>query len=278
MSKKYLIEKRFGEKKAMPAFNVSTLEGLQAIFEVSSKYDYPVFIETSRGEAEHMTPELLSLMCKSLSKTYNIDYILHLDRSNDLEFMERCLKAGYDSVSAEFDKIKELDELISQSKKARDLTDKYDAILEGVMEVVPIVYYENKVEKTHITDVDYANRFLQEVKPDLLCVSIGTQSGGKKDVKEIRYDVLEKLQGDNPKQPFMIHGGSFIDDEIIKKIIGLGVTKININAELRYAYSNKLKANIEAKPEEYAPYRLLSGVKDELGKVVEKKIKLMGNI
>gem|GEM_PF-4532708 len=40
-----------------------------------------------------MTPELLSLMCKSLSKTYNIDYILHLDRSNDLEFMERCLKA-----------------------------------------------------------------------------------------------------------------------------------------------------------------------------------------
>jgi len=278
MSKKYLIEKVFGEKKAMPAFNVSTLEWLQAIFEVSSKYDYPVFIETSRGEAEHMTPELLSLMCKSLSKTYNIDYILHLDRSNDLEFMERCLKAWYDSVSAEFDKIKELDELVSQSKKARELTDKYDAILEWVMEVVPIVYYENKVEKTHITDVDYANRFLQEVKPDLLCVSIWTQSGWKKDVKEIRYDILEKLQWDNPKQPFMIHWGSFIDDEIIKKIIGLGVTKININAELRYAYSNKLKSNIDAKPDEYAPYRLLSWVKDELGKVVERKIKLMWNI
>ena len=146
------------------------------------------------------------------------------------------------------------------------------------MEVVPIVYYENTVEKTHITDVKYANRFLQEVKPDLLCVSIWTQSGGKKEVKEIRYDVLKKLQEDNPKQPFMIHGWSFIDDEIIRNIIDLGVTKININAELRYAYSNKLKSNIEVQPEEYAPYRLLSKVKEEIWNVVQRKIKLMWNI
>jgi fructose/tagatose bisphosphate aldolase len=93
MSKKSIIKKAFEGKRAIPAFNVSSLEALQAVFKISSKLDYPVFIETSRGEAEHITPELLSDICKSLSKTYNIDYILHLDRSNDLEFMERCLIA-----------------------------------------------------------------------------------------------------------------------------------------------------------------------------------------
>jgi len=275
MSKKSIIKKAFEGKKAIPAFNVSSLEALQAVFKISSKLNYPVFIETSRGEAEHITPELLSDICKSLSKTYNIDYILHLDRSNDLEFMERCLKAWYDSVSAEFDKAKDIHEVIALSKKARELTDRYDAILEWVMEVVPIVYYENNIIETPKTDLELALEFIKEVNPDLICIAIWTQSWGKKDIKNIWYDTLESIPKYYPNMPFMIHWGSFVDDEIIKKIISLWVTKININAELRYAYSNKLKANIEAKPDEYAPYRLLNGVREELEKVVERKIKLM---
>lgn len=274
MSKKNILQNAFVNKKAMPAFNVSSLEVLQAIFKKSSELDFPVFIETSRWEAEHMTPELLSDMCKSLSKTYNIDYILHLDRWNDFEFMERCLKAWYDSISAEFWNDKNLDEIIELSKKARELTNKYDAILEWVMEVVPIVYYENKEKGTHVTDLDFALKFISEVNPDLLCVAIWTQSGWKKDVKEIRYDILESINKNNPDLPLMIHWGSFVEDEIIKKVISLWVAKININAELRYAYSNKLKENIKNKPEEYAPYRLLDWVKEELEKVVEKKIRL----
>ncbi len=275
MSKKNILQNVFKNKKAIPAFNVSSLEVLQAIFKKSSELNFPVFIETSRWEAEHMTPELLSDMCKSLSKTYNIDYILHLDRWNDFGFMERCLNAWYDSISAEFWNNKSLDEIIDLSKKARELTNKYDAILEWVMEVVPIVYYENNEKDTHVTDLDFALKFISEVNPDLLCVAIWTQSGWKKDVKEIRYDILESINKNNPDLPLMIHWGSFVEDEIIKKVISLWVAKININAELRYAYSNKLKANIDAKPEEYAPYRLLDWVKEELEKVIEKKIRLM---
>ena len=278
MSKKNILQNVFVNKKAMPAFNVSSLEVLQAIFKKSSELDFPVFIETSRWEAEHMTPELLSDMCKSLSKTYDVDYILHLDRWNDFEFMERCLKAWYDSISAEFNKAKDPKEVIELSKKARELTNKYDAILEWVMEVVPIVYYENNVTDNNITDLDVALNFIKEVNPDLLCVSIWTQSWWKKNIKEIWYDILENIRKQKPNLPFMIHWGSFLEDEIVKKVISLWVAKININAELRYAYSNKLKENINAKPEEYAPYRLLDWVREELEKVVEKKIRLMGNL
>lgn len=276
MSKKHILNRVFSLKKAMPAFNVSSVDVLRAIFEISKKYHYPVFIETSRWEADYFTPELLWDMCKSLSKTHDVDYILHLDRAWDLEFMERCLKAGYDSISAEFGKDKSLEEIISLSKKARELTYRYNSILEWVMEVVPIVYYENKEKETHITNIDFAKQFVDEVKPDLLCVAIWTQSWGMKNVGEIRYDILEEIKNIYPDLPLMIHGGSFIDDEIIKKVISLWVSKININAELRYAFSNKLKDNILKKPDEYAPYRLLDWVKEELAKVVENKIKLMG--
>ncbi len=275
MSKKHILNRVFSLKKAMPAFNVSSIDLLRAIFEISKKYNYPVFIETSKWEADYFSPELLWDMCKSLSKIHDVNYILHLDRAWDLEFMERCLKAWYDSISAEFGKDKSLEEIISLSKKAKELTYKYNAILEWVMEVVPIVYYENNEKNLNFTDLDFAKKFVDEVKPDLLCVAIWTQSGGMKNVWEIRYDILEEMQKLYPDLPLMIHGWSFIDDEIIRKIISLWVSKININAELRYAYSNKLKENLSKNPDEYAPYRLLDWVKEELSKVVENKIKLM---
>lgn len=275
MSKINIVKKIHSEKKAIPAFNVSSMEALQAIFEVASSLNYPVFIETSRGEAEHIGPELLADMCRSLNKIYNIDYILHLDRWNDLEFMERCLKAGYDSISAEFGRNLSLEENIELSKKARELTNKYDGILEWVMEVVPIVYYSDKLQKhMDITDPENAKKFIEEVKPDIFCVSIWTQSWGLKNIKEIRFDVLEKLNIDFPQLPFILHGWSFLEPEIIKKVISLWVGKININSELRYAYANKLKQNLKNSPDEYAPYRLLDWAKEEMKKVVEVKIKL----
>lgn len=275
MSKKNIIQKLFNEKKATPAFNVSTIEAIKAIFKKADELNHPVFIETSRWEADYLSPELLADICKSLSKVYNVDYILHLDRWNDFAFMERCLKAWYNSISAEFWKDKTLGEIIELSKKARELTNKYDAILEWVMEVVPIVYYENNEKDLHVTDLDFADKFIKEVSPDILCVAIWTQSWWKKDIKEIRYDILEKIWEKHPNLPLMIHWGSFLADDIIKKVISLWVVKININAELRYAYTNKLKQNIENKPEEYAPYRLLDWVSENIEKVVEKKIRLM---
>lgn len=274
MSKKQILQYAFKSKKAIPAFNVSSLEVLQAIFKKSSELNYPVFIETSRWEAEHISPELLWDICRSLSKTYGIDYILHLDRAWDFDFIERCLKAWYDSISAEFWNAQDIFDVIELSKKARILTDKYNAILEWVMEVVPIVYYENKIKDTHITDVDFARMFVQEVNPDMLCVSVWTQSWWKKKIKEIHYEVLNRLGLSNSDLPFMLHWWSFIDDDIIRRLISLWIAKININAELRYAYSNKLKENIKNNPEEYAPYRLLSWVKEALEEVIERKIKL----
>ena len=278
MSKLHLLHTAHKNKQAMPAFNVSAIETLQAIFKKSSEYNYPVFIETSRWEAEHLTPELLVDICKSLWKTYNIEYILHLDRGNDLDFMERCLKAGYDSISAEFWKDLSFDKNVELSKKARELTYTYDAILEWVMEVVPIVYYKDKLQ-THmdITDPELSKKFVKEVQPDLLVVSIWTQSWGLKDIKEVRFDILETMNKQFPELPFILHWGSFLEETVVKKCIDLWIAKININSEVRYAYSNILKKNIQNNPEEYAPYRLLSWVQDNIETVVEEKIRMFGN-
>lgn len=279
MSKINIVKKKKQEKKAIPAFNISSIESIRAVLKWASKLNYPVFIETSRWEADYLSPELISETCKNLSKIYDIDYILHLDRWNDLEFMERCLKAWYDSISAEFWRWLSLEDNIKLSKKARELTNKYDAILEWVMEVVPIVYYKDKMQKhMDITDPKNAQVFIDEVKPDIFCVSIWTQSWWLKDIKEIRFDVLKEISLNNPSLPLILHWWSFLEEDIVKKAINLWITKININSELRYAYTNKLKENIKNNPEEYAPYRLLDWAEEEMQKVVENKIKLFWNL
>ena len=146
------------------------------------------------------------------------------------------------------------------------------------MEVVPIVYYKDKVQ-THmdITDPELSKKFVKAVQPDLLVVSIGTQSWGLKDIKEVRFDILETMNKQFPQLPFILHWGSFLEEIVVKKCIDLWIAKININSEVRYAYSNTLKKNIENNPEEYAPYRLLSWVEKSIEAVVEEKIRMFGN-
>ncbi|MBN1916037.1 class II fructose-bisphosphate aldolase [Candidatus Dojkabacteria bacterium] len=272
-----LLKKKKTQKKAVGAFNVSSLETLQAIFESASEKSSEVIIETSRGESEHFMPKVLFSITEELSNLYGVNYILHLDRSDDLSWMKRCLDAGYNSISAEFNE-KDYTKNLELTLKARDLTKKYKAQLEGVLEVVPLVYYNNEMLKDMtITDPEIAKRFVIDSKCDSLVVSIGTQSGKFKSLSNIRIDILKKINRLLPDVPLVLHGGSFLEKNLIRSLIDEGITKININSELRIKYAEKLKGNIFSNPDEYAPYRLLKGVKDELKQVVKTKIKNFNN-
>jgi ketose-bisphosphate aldolase len=274
---KELLKNKKKLNKAVPAFNVSSIEVLQAIFEVAGEQKSEIIIETSRGESEHLQPELLYAVTEKLAQMHGVDYALHLDRSDDLEWMKVCLDAGYNSIAAEF-KEKDYDKNLELTLKARELTNKYDAQMEGVVDVVPMVYYKEKeANDLVITHPETAKKFTEESGCDSLVISIGTESGKYKGHEKIRIDVLEEVVKLIPEMPLVLHGGSFLEDELVMELIQKGITKINVNSELRIAYTDQLKKNIEIKPEEYAPYRLLSGVKDALKKVVESKIKLVMN-
>jgi fructose-bisphosphate aldolase class II len=125
-----------------------------------------------------------------------------------------------------------------------------------------------------ITSPEVARDYIKDTGVDSLVVSIGTQSGRLKTEEEIRFEVLEEINKLLPEIPLVLHGGSFMPDAVIKKCIANGIAKINVNSENRIAYTEKLKKNISEKPDEYAPYRLLNGVREEMIAVMKAKIKL----
>lgn len=272
---KQLLKRSLKKKIAIPAFNVSSIEALKAIFAIAGKMKRPVIIETSRGESEHLVPETLAVMCESLARTNSVDYALHMDRCDDFDWMERVLKAGYNSISAEFN-VESQSRNIKLSKEARALTDRFNAQLEGVLEVVPMTYYKEKDERT-LSSVEEAKQFVAEVTSDSLVVSVGNQSGRFKSEGGIDLELLRSIHESLPEVPIVLHGGSFMPKSLVKKARQFGACKINVNSELRIEYTKGLKKNIKEKPEEYAPYRLLSGVEESIAQVVSQKIDIFQN-
>lgn len=272
LSSKSLLKKALREKKAIPAINVSSIEALHAVFEAAAQTNSPVIIETSVGESKHLNPRVLNAICEELSEVHEVEYVLHMDRCGDMEWMEAVLKAGYNSVSAEFKNVSR-EENIELSQQARDLCNRYDAALEGVVDVVPLVYYEADNREIE-TDPDYAEEFVRKVGCDSLVVSVGTQSGRFKSRKDIKRSLLKSIHSRLQDMPLVLHGGSFLPAQVVSFARSNGVAKINVNSELRIAYTQKLKENIAANCDEYAPYRLLKGVKEVMKGGIQEKILL----
>lgn len=273
-AKKLLLDAK-RKKIAIPAFNVSSLEALFAVFETADEEKSPIIIEVSRSEVLHLSPELLPLICTKLAEMFQVEYVLHLDRCSDLGLMKRCLEADFNSVSAEFG-LSNYQENLEKTLAARKLTDRFGAALEAVMEIVPLVYYEKK-QSIDFTDPKIGARFAGECKCDSLVVSIGNQSGRFKKTGEINFEVLAKINKVLPNMPFVFHGGSFVAVADVKKLIKNGVAKINFNSELRIAFSEKLRRNLDLMPKEYAPYKLMSGIKEDIKQVIKNKIEICKN-
>jgi fructose-bisphosphate aldolase class II len=147
--------------------------------------------------------------------------------------------------------------------------------LEGAIDIVPLRYYEDKYQKELITtDPELAKQFVAETKVDSLAVSIGNQSGKLKSEIPLDIPLLTKINSVVSELPLVLHGGSYLSDETIMTCIQNGVSKINVNTEVRLAYSTTLKKNLEQNPDEYAPYRLLTGARESMEKVILSKINL----
>lgn len=270
---KQLLKDAKQNQYALPAFNISSVEAAQAVFEAAAETNLPIIVELSKGEASHLTPVLAAKICESLGSTLGVDYILHLDRGNDLDFMKECLDAGFNSVSADFNL--PYSENLNKTKEARDLTNEYNAQLEATVEYVPYVGYAKMKEGDLVlTEPARAAAFSKITEPDSLIISIGTQSGKYKEISTIHYELLDQVNQRLPKMPLVLHGGSFLEEEVTTTCINKGIAKINVNSELRIAYTQALKKNIDANEKEYAPYRLLKGAKETMKAIAVKKLNL----
>ncbi len=267
---------------AVGQFNFSTLEQLKAIIQAVEKLNSPVILGTSEGESRFVGLKQAVTLVDSYRQDKNLALFLNLDHGKSFDYIEKAIDAGYDGVHFDgsgFD----FEENIRTSKKIVEYAHKKGVLVEG--EINPILGTSRVLEKIpeasqkDLTDPKQAFRFIRETKVDSLAVNIGSFHGiettGKSPV--IDFNRLKEIKGQTSDKFLVLHGGSGIADKDIKEVIAQGIVKINVNTELRIAYTNALKQVLKNKPLETTPYKLMPEVVSIVSKIVEAKIKLFGS-
>jgi len=282
MNLKDYFQKAQKENWAIGQFNFSTLEQLKAIIQAGKKLNSPIIIGISEGGSDFVGLKQAVNLVKSYREEKNPALFLNLDHGRSFDYIKKAIDAGYDYVHFDGSNL-DLTENIKVSKKVVEYAHKKGVLVEGEFDATAgaskILGEIPEASQKNLTDSQQAYKFSKETQIDSLAVNIGNFHGievsGKNPV--IDFSRLEKIKEQIPDKFLVLHGGSGISDQDIKKLVNSGIVKININTELRLAYTNSLKKVLKDKPLEITPYKIMPEVISSVQEVVETKIKIFGS-
>jgi fructose-bisphosphate aldolase class II len=282
------FKKAQNQKYALGSFNFSTAEILKAIVLAAKELDSPIIVSTSEGEAEFIDMREAAALVKAWRIGTKLPIILNLDHGKSLESIKKALAAGYDAVHFDGSGLNYNDN-IKQTKEVVDFVQDYEKTFERLIIVEGELGYlrgssslhkqKLEIKPNDLTDPERAKEFVEKTGVDSLAVAIGNAHGVFIEGGEGLYlDRLAQIREAVGDRVFLVlHGGSGIPDEDVKKAIGLGIAKVNVNTEMRLAYKEALDKELKEKPEETTPYKVLEPSLEAVKKVVEGKIKLFGS-
>jgi len=256
---------------AIGAFNTSSLEITQAIFEAAAKLQAPIFIQISQKAIDYAGLDNLISIIKNEDKLYKIPVFLHGDHFTNLEIIKECLKAGFTSIMFDGSKLDFLENISMTQKVVREAK-KYNAAVEAELGSVggSEDYIKNKAQ---MSDPEKALQFIEETGIDSLAVAFGNAHGIPNAKEKLDFKLLEKINK-IVKIPLVFHGASSTKSTDIIRAISLGIAKINIDTDIRLAFSNCIKKFQTSHPDIYDPREILTSAKEAVKKIVEEKIKL----
>ncbi|MEA2020314.1 MAG: class II fructose-bisphosphate aldolase [Patescibacteria group bacterium] len=258
---------------ALGAFNISTLEHFKAVVGACEKGN-PVIAEMSSGEAEFFGIENFASLALHYRRDLDYPLFLNLDHAQELSKIEKALQCGFDMVHFDGSHLP-LEENILQTKEVVELARDYGALVEGELDQAGgHSTIKDKQGTPVFTAVDDATRFVSETGVDLLACFFGNLHGVYGE--ELSLD-LDHLQNLSTKLNCFIsmHGGSGVRTDDVQKAAQGAVVKVNVNTELRMAWSTALREALENSPEEIVPYKVLPPVVESIKGVVERKLALL---
>ncbi len=225
---------------AVGSFNVASLEMMDTVIRVAAECQSPVIVSTSSAEARYFDPTVAYSMANSLAHKYNTPIALHLDHGDSFEIAMQCIRAGYTSVMYDGSH-HPLDENIKITKEVVQAAHAVGVSVEG--EVGRLQGVEDDLivgeDEASLSDVGESTRFAKETGVDALAVAIGNAHGFYKREPKLDFERLRAIH-EGAGIPIVLHGGTGIPADQIKRAIGLGIAKINIASKVRRAYMRSL--------------------------------------
>lgn len=263
-------------KYAVTQFNINNLEWTRFILEECEKEHTPVILGVSEGAAKYMGGyKTVVDMVKNLMNYLNttIPVAIHLDHGSSYESVVAAIDAGFTSVM--IDKSREdIDTNIDITKKVVDYAHARNVSVEG--EIGHVGGQEDDINGSILyAEVSDCVRYCNETNIDFLAPALGSVHGPYKGEPVLAFDRMEEIKIATNK-PLVLHGGSGIYDEQIRKAISCGICKLNINTELQQAWTSGVRNKLNADREVYDPRKIIKAGEEDIKRVIKEKITLLG--
>ncbi len=282
------LKQAHSEGFAIGQFNFSTNEQLKAIAQAALKLSAPVIVGTSPGETDFIGIEQAVAMVQgqkraALKEGKRLAMFLNLDHAKSLETIKRAIDSGYDAVHFDGSNFP-FEQNVKITKQVVALAKKNSVVVEGEVGQIGTessrAYYEKFIiQEETLTKPSQAKEFVALTKVDILAVNVGSFHGIQRTGQNphLKLWLLRDIHEALEDVPLVLHGSSGTPIEDIKKAISFGVNKINVNTDLRIAFTKALRKFLEQNPEEIAPYKYLALAIQDMQKIVEEKIILFGS-
>lgn len=274
---KDMLNKADSGKYAVPQFNINNLEWTRFILEECQELNSPVILGVSEGAIKYMGGyKTVSNMVKALIIDLNIKVpvALHLDHGSSYESCVKAIDNGFTSVMIDASKYP-LDENINITKQVVMYAKNKNVTVEA--EVGAVGGEEDGVaNELAYAKVEDATKLVNETNIDFLAPALGSVHGIYKGEPKLDFERMIKIH-ELTKLPLVLHGGSGIPDELIKKAISCGITKININTELQLAWSKAVRIFLNENDKVYDPRKIIKGGEAAMKEMIKQKINLFGS-
>lgn len=282
VSAKQMLEKARDGKYAVGQFNINNLEWTKSILQTAQELNSPVILGVSEGAGKYMTGfKTVTAMVKAMIEEMNITVpvALHLDHGS-YEGCYKCIEAGFSSIMFDGSHFP-IDENIAKTKELVKVCAEKGLSLEA--EVGSIGGEEDGVVGLgECADPDECKK-IADLGVTILAAGIGNIHGKyPENWQGLRFDVLEKIKAKTGDMPLVLHGGTGIPTDMIKKAISLGVAKINVNTECQLAFQEATRKYIEEGKDlvgkGFDPRKLLAPGVEAIKATVKEKMEIFGSI
>jgi fructose-bisphosphate aldolase class II len=272
-----LISEARKSNRAVGAFNVYNLESIDAVSEASRETGSGIIFQVTSSAARYGgLKNIYDLIMNHIDLT-GIRAAVHLDHGPSLEMVDECLKMGFSSVMFDGSSLPYNDN-VQGTKEAVKHARSRNATCEGELGRLEGSEDDISVEKKNAlyTNPDEAVRFINETGIDILAVAIGNAHGFYKGEPHIDFERLAEIK-ERVDVPLVLHGASGIPDDSIQKAIKLGIVKINIDTELRYAFMHGTESYLSAHPGTASAREALAQGRELMKKKAIEKILLFSH-
>ena len=295
---KEMFEKSMKEGFAIGAFNINNMEIIQAIMDAASEEHAPVIMQASSSAIKYARINYLMKMVKAAEEEHpEIPFAIHLDHGPDFETCKMCIDAGFTSVMFDGSKY-DFEENVRLTKEVVDYAHEHGVVVEAELGKLAGIEDDVNVSESDAmyTDPEQAEEFVKRTGCDSLAIAIGTSHGAYKFKGEakLRFDILKKIKERIPNTPIVLHGASTVipelvaqcneygadipgakgvPDEMLHEASISGVSKINVDTDLRLAMTAAIRKVFVEEPSAFDPRKYLTPARDLIKETVQHKIR-----